>query len=388
MIYSIYSLLLIILTLGLAIHRKLSIYSPLVISSIVWGMVYLSSISFESSYYDINEITFVSWLIWYLGSSFFYYLLHPINYSKYKHSFTFRQIKFNYSYLLIFTILFLAYKIWHIGNYGPSHFLLNLRISSNGLDDSEQLGLLLTIYPLIFSLFIFENINRTSDNNLVIFLLWILMLMYALATMGKFALLTPVLSWLLIRGISNRLKTKIIVFTLLTSLLIVTSMHFLRAGDDHISTFSEFFGLYIYSPLVAFGYADIPNSQFGGNTFRFIYAVGSQFGLSTKPIDLILPYTATPILTNVYTAMFPFYTDFKFIGVAAGSMAYGILYGTLFNLTKLKTTFFLSVYAALSMALVGQFFGELLFSTLSMHIQTILFLVLIEKFLSREKYEN
>ncbi len=142
------------------------------------------------------------------------------------------------------------------------------------------------------------------------------MLLYCIGTMGKFSILTPILTYLIIYDFKHRLKVKkTIKFTLLIIILALT-LHFTRMAENDHSTFLSILGLYIYSPIIALGQLnEVNSSHFGEYTFRFIYAITNKIGLIKElPVNTILDYSYVPVPTNVYTALQPFYQDFGYTG--------------------------------------------------------------------------
>jgi len=387
MAYQLYALLIIFLVLSLAVVRRFSIYSPLVISSIVWFFVFIVGLFFNDRFYPLTDKVFIAWLIWFLVSGAFYFVSYPARKNNKILSEENKKIPFNYSVLLYFIIAWLVYKIWYLGNNGSEHFFLNLRLSSTGAEGFESIGLLEQFYPLIFSLFLFEHVHGRKDNQKLRFLLWLWMILYGIAVMGKFAILTPILSWLFIRGINKKIHRNDVVIILTFTVIIMMILHFVRSGSEDESTVYDVIALYIYSPLVALNYLDVDGgSQFGVNVFRLIYAIGRFVGFDVMPIEVILPYVSVPELTNVYTVMYPFYYDFNLFGVAFGASIYGVIFSLLYYFSYYGNKISIALFSGLSIILIGQFIGELLFSTLASHIYLIAFLLLISYFSKKVDY--
>jgi oligosaccharide repeat unit polymerase len=213
------------------------------------------------------------------------------------------------------------------------------------------------------------------------------MLVYAVATMGKFAVLTPVLAWVVIQGVQGRLPVKKLVLLGCGTFFLMMAAHFVRAGSaDDGTTILDVLAVYIYSPIVALGYMDIPSvHQWGSHVFRFFYAVGASLGVLSEPVDVILPYVNIPNLTNVYTVIQPFYHDFSLAGVAIGAVVYGVFFSVLFFFACRGRGFFLVLYSGLAIALFGQFFGELFFMMFSGYLQIFLVLLFIFAISKKEK---
>jgi len=65
--------------------------------------------------------------------------------------------------------------------------------------------------------------------------------------------------------------------------------------------------------------------------FRFFQAVLVKFGLAKSAIPLVLPFTYTPVRTNLYTQWYVYYIDFGLFGVALFSFITGYLTHTIYS---------------------------------------------------------
>lgn len=204
------------------------------------------------------------------------------------------------------------------------------------------------------------------------------MLSYAVATMGKFAVLTPILAWIIIKWFQAKVPMSRIVAIACGTFILVLILHFIRAGEQDETGFLDVLATYVYSPIVALGYLKpVVLDQAAPYVFRFVYALGNFFGLSSPPIDVISDYVYIPSPTNVYTVMHPFWHDFSLVGVVLGAFFYTFLFCFVFWRAVMKHGYYLGLYAMFSVCLVGQFFGELFLMTLSQHIQEAISLALI-----------
>ncbi|GIM56332.1 hypothetical protein CAPN006_07260 [Capnocytophaga canimorsus] len=116
--------------------------------------------------------------------------------------------------------------------------------------------------------------------------------------------------------------------------------------------------------------------QIGSYTFRFIYAVANVLGANYQLTHAILPYTYTPVTTNVYTVMFPFYKDFGYIGVGFFSFIYGAIYTFIYRKGGKNAQFFVLLYAMFFPYILLQFMGEFIFTVFSSHLQSVIFLLI------------
>lgn len=366
----------ILAVLAAGYSRRLSPYSPLMLSALVWQVVFVSGLVFGHKFFPLTDRAFVMWLVWFLVSAFFYQILSSQPQPAPKTEV--RRLPVDYTVILVGLILWLVWQVRVVGSTGPAAFFSNLRLSSNEIAGLESLGPVGRFYPLVFALFLFEHVNARAGNVRLRLLLWCLMLLYAVATMGKLAILTPVLSWAVIRGLRFSMPTRRLFILAPVAFGVMMVLHFVRAvrGDQFVLT--EFLSVYSYSPIVALGYMQIPtDAAFGAQTFRFVYAVLDAVVGGMAPVNVVQGYVAVPYVTNVYTAIQHFALDFGLAGVFFGATAYGIFFGGLYHQARSLRQGPLILYAGFSVILVSQFIGEFLFTMFSGQLQLFMATVVL-----------
>ena len=360
-----------------SLYRGLSLFSMPVLTSGVWLMVFGTGILLHSKFYSLTSEVFIAWLIWFSITGYLSFLVTPARSIRVPVS-EFRRLPFGYSYLMYGLIAWLCYEVWVVGTAGPNHFFLNLRLSSNGLEGYESLGVIVNVYPIIFALFVFEHIYPSKRNKQTRRLTWVWLLLYAVATMGKFAVITPVITWLVLRDFKRKVSWEKLALIGISASILMLLLHFVRASEDDTISFIGLVGTYVYSPIVALGYFD-PHQvgQIGPNVFRIFYAIGNRVGLADDPVDVILEYVNVPNPTNVYSVLYPFLFDFGLIGVALGGVLYLLIFTPLFYCATHHNRFCQAAYALLSICLVAQFISELFLTMISGFVQTALAICLL-----------
>ena len=349
----------------------------MMISALVWLSVFLVGLLLEGRFYPIKDEAFIAWMTWFMVTWLIFFLFSPVHIENNRTIAEIRKIPFDYTWPLILLIGWLVYKIWVIGYSGPEHFFFNLRLAATGTEGISNLGLIERFYPLIFALFLFEHIYARRENIYLRILLWCFMLLYAMASMSKLAFLTPISSWVIIQGISGRLKVRKIVILAPIVFAAIMSLHFLRAAISNRVTIEDLLAIYIYSPLVALGYMDIDDQlPLGTLTLRFFYVIASYLDIMPIPSST-LGYTAVPELTNVYTVMGPFYYDFGLIGVFGGAAFYGLLFSYLFIKSMKGSGLGLLLFSGYSIALLMQSFSDVLMIFLSYNLQLLIYGVIV-----------
>ncbi|MBK8166324.1 MAG: oligosaccharide repeat unit polymerase [bacterium] len=357
---------------GMGRVRGASLWSPLSLNVGVWAMVFVSGLLFGGRFYPLSERAFEAWLTWFATSSLIYLLFTacggpPTGGQK-------RMIPLHYTPLLVLLLAWLAYDIRSIGLTGPAHFFFNLRFDAAQNIGFARLGLLDRLYPWAFALFVFEQVNAGAGNRVRRNLLWAVLLLYAVATMAKFGLLTPVLAWAIIKGVRGTLPRRRLLLAGPVLLALMVAFQFLRDVKGEPFSLVKIFGVYTYSPLVAFGYMrEAPlEAPFGAHVFRLVYVLYDAILGGGEPVSSLQPMIAVPFWTNVYTVMRPFWLDFGMAGVAVGAAVFGVLFGSLHRLAQAGRQWALMSYAGLAIVLVGQFFDDLLFTTLAGQMQFVI----------------
>jgi len=369
-----YAIALIIVFIVLGRFLKANHFSPLLITSYIWLLVFIVGLVNVEYYYPLTPMVMNAWFVWFSVQCLIYLFVsgEHKNYSKFEYC---RKIKQNYSPFLVLMIIWLCYRIWYVGTSGNVHFLLNLRLSSIGFEDYESIGLVSRFYPIIYAFFLFEHAYPSRENKSRRVLLWIWMLLFAFASMGKFALLTPIITWLVLLSFQKRLNFYYLFKITICTFLLMVIMNFVRSNDNEqsiIESVSYMLSVYLYSPLVALGYMPLENNEFGQNSLRIFYAFGHSIGLTSEPIEAIQNYISVPVETNVYTQMRPMYQDSGIYGVFLGSLFISCLFSLIYYFARKGFKFFQCVYASLSICIVGQFLEDLFLMTFSLHIQVFM----------------
>lgn len=380
MFYHLCALALIVLVFGLAAVRRCSVYSPLMMSVSIWLIVFVVGIFSEESYFPIKENAFVSWLIWFMVTSFIFFLFYPSGMKNARIGKEIRKIPIDYSLPLLFLIVWLCYQIWVVGSSGPGEFFSNLRMSSNSPEAFTNLGFVIKrSYPLVFVLFLFEHVYANRENWNLRLLLFSYMLLYAIGHMSKYSILIPVLSWVIIQGIAGRLNAAKIALLAAAVFPLMMSVHFIRgASVSYLGPIRDIVALYVYSPIVAFGYMDIDTSlHIGAYIFRFLYVIGNILNIGPDPVKVILPFVEVPVPTNVYTVMHTFYHDFGLLGVTLGAALFGLFFSCLYYLSVKRGGLWLVLFSGYSITLAMQFSGDFLFLTFSNNLQILFYAVIV-----------
>lgn len=379
-IFVLISLLFIAIIISL-FGAKSRILSPMPLHMLPWLLVMILGVTSYDYFYEFTEKIFYGLLIW-LSVLFFFYFFSDC-YNSRCNSISTRTDEVEYKsgryWIVVIPVsIYTMYEIYTVGNGGPSHFFLNLRLA-NMTDDytGPKFSLLTAVYPMIMAMFAIVCVTETSalTKYSVVFYL----ILFCIGTMGKFAVITPFLVYLVIYDVKKKLNFKkmlLFVFSIFGAALV---LHFLRMADNDSATIYSVLGVYLYSPLIAFDQLNQVVSDHSGEfTFRFIYAFLNKFNvIAEQPVNTILNYVNVPIPTNVYTVMQPFYQDYGYVGVFFGALLYGAVFSGLYTIAIRGSILSLLIYALLSISSVTAFFGETLIMNFSGNVKLVLCLIIL-----------
>ncbi|HGX2226864.1 TPA: O18ab/O18ac family O-antigen polymerase, partial [Escherichia coli] len=220
---------------------KSRITSPLPLHFLPWLLTLIVGISNYDQFYEFNERSFYSLLIWFTVIFIFYFIGELVNYKRENINvyYGLSHIKYEckkYWIIVIPISLYTIFEIYMVGMGGADGFFLNLRLA-NTLEGytGKKFILMPAVYPLMMAMFAIVCLTKTSKLNKYSIYFW--MFLYCIGTMGKFSILTPILTYLIIYDFKHRLKVKkTIKFTLLIIILALT-LHFTRMAENDHSTF-------------------------------------------------------------------------------------------------------------------------------------------------------
>ncbi len=366
---------------------KTKLTSPLSLHSLSWMVVVICGMILNDYFIPLPDISFYLLLTWYLTVylilSFGETLcsLYGFNENKYNENYSCMK----YRYFLVPAIILTALEIYRVGNGGDAGFLLNLRSASTVSDYSGPTPVFMSmLYPVMAAIFAISCLcGRKNRPEFVLSLLW--MLLYAFGTMGKFAIVTPIIIYCVVREGMGLLNKRKLLIAAPAAFLTLIFLHFSRMADGDQSSLISVIGTYIYSPLVALSSLD--NVASNGSmdfTMRFFYAIAYKIGLSpVAPVETILPYVEVPFPTNVYTVMQPFFQDLSFIGVIFGALFYGIVFSLIYGAARKGNMAGLLAYSLIAISMLTTFFAETLVMNFSGNLKLIACAVLLWKFTVR-----
>ncbi len=371
-----------IFTILIAIDYKItrSFYSPGFLNGITWLSLIILYQLIPHHYNALNDkfpSAILLWVVIFNLCSLFSFLLttKSVAVDSYNHKIFRIEI-----WLSVIGTLILAFNSIKIAAQNPAYFFIYLRSLSTGLDEGVKMEGVSAIWGyarsgmIVVYLIMLLNIEKYSKRTIWIMLL--LNLLTVLVTMAKSQLFAILFASAIIMLYKDKIRIKHILTGGLLFLILCLTMQDVRSAESDEVNANGFFAAYILSGSAAFDKYDSTSQPSHINTLRFFYAVTNSLGLSdTEAPPTILPYQSISNrgdITNVYTMLYPYYTDYGYVGVAVFAIILGLIFGSVFKKSN-TNNFFKIIYSLISVALVFAFFGEILMSNLSTYIQYLIF---------------
>lgn len=354
---------------------KIDYLSPFSLHVFSWFILFLGGIFAGEIFYPLSGRVFSIFLIWYLIIASITLVIYFLQFKDINRNKRVRVYSIKFKKPLIFfsiiACLISIIETYYVGSSGPNAFFLNLRLSLF-LEDYSGPKYVLTpiLYPIMTSLFAISLTVKNSKYLFRVLILW--QIIFVISTVGKLAVLTPVVIFFVIKYIGFKKKIKLRSIGLLIGFFAITSfvLTILRTSEnsDKQNLF-EILGIYTYSPIIAFGEISQNSENFGEHIFRFFYALSYRVGLSSiEPVNTVQDYVYIPLPTNVYTIMQPFYQDFDVFGIFYGAIFYGLFYSLMYFKAIQRQGIYIVFYSYISLNLLFGFFGETLLTNLSLSL--------------------
>lgn len=358
------------------------IFSPWDTTLIVWIVILSLYVLVHDELYPVSE-QFVCgitiWVFTFSLSSVVSFILFP-SYKKEKWEVCEKNVDF-ITVLALVLVPFAVYKaVQHAYMIGsPEELFYTLRMQA--IDPEEnQLGFVKYFVYVVNVLLIIE-VSRNKIRKWRLALVVVLCVLFFIATMAKITLFMYIFSSLYLLYEDKRISLRPIVIGMLFLISLIPVMYFLR-GNSNEETNAELVGnlLLIYSiaSVIAFGYVSpCSSAQWGETSLRFFYVILSFLGFDVDvPTTALQDFCDTPLPTNVYTVLFPYYKDFGFTGIALFALLEGGIIGALYKSSKTGNNIAKYLYAYIFTLLMMQFVDEQIFQGLSSIIQMSILLLI------------
>jgi len=260
------------------------------------------------------------------------------------------------------------------------------------------LGYMITLscFISLFNGYIFWQ-NKTRKNRILYILSFAISMTYAIATMGRTAVLMTICMNLGMYLISSN---KISIMQLLRPFIAFIGL-FLFIGilldkggsidssfEDNVDNSITGFTLYLLPPMNAIDnviHAPLFEQENGKRTLRFFYVLSKYFGLNNVDLNkfgIVDEFIFVPYPVNVYTFYNPYIRDFGSLYALGWLFVLMLIHTNAFaKATILKKAFFSRViFSFMFYPLIMVFFNDQYISILSTWIQLLLMVCLIQLF--------
>lgn len=352
-----------------------TIFAPAVIVSGIWFVCIFLYLTLDHGLYLVTNKFLIAISIWVLCFCFFSLLAHslsvPTPFKDVKPSKVARDIYFYFSLITLPVLIYDIYVLLHSG-LGPNIFMILRNANVNGFEKHgiERTSSFFVIFWFVS--YILELQSLTKSNRLRIFVLFLMNVFYAFITMGKSSFLSIFIASMIILFYQNKIKLRTIVISVGLLFFVFLGIQTIRSSSNNNQVKSkEFVSLYLLAAMPGFETLEPSSStNFGENTFRFIYAVNYKLHISSiEPKSALQEFVYVPEATNVYTVLFPYYKDFGLTGVIIFASLLGFLFGYIFKMSQKKDIYALTLYSLLAICLVLQFMNDVFFLTFSQNLQ-------------------
>lgn len=205
-----------------------------------------------------------------------------------------------------------------------------------------------------------------------------LVLAFGLVTMSKTFILTWGVITLFILFHKKMIAARHILIGVSILIAGMVGMQIIRqhmaVDEEHMSSMFE---LYVMANFNAFDTLHPCSAEhWGEHVFRLYYVLAQKLGLSAvEPVNPILPWVYTPVATNTYTVLYPFFLDFGYPGIAVFGVLLGGGIGWLYSHCRQNEEIFVLLYAYFCVLLITQYSGEAFFTNLAGNIKFVLVLL-------------
>lgn len=389
MIYFLIIFFIVLLILGLKVSNN-NIFSPSVITPAIWAAMLLMFFILDHNLPPLSYQFLVCIMLWcglYTISSM---LAQATTRATTLYNRTPSQTILNLYFLIALCTfpLFLQYAYTAITMGPTGYWATDLRLAATGKHPcfTEPTGFL---YVGIWRVaYIIELVNYSKKNRLRVLILFLFMISYGVVTMSKLMFLEMFICTAYILYANKKIKLKHLIIGGLILFQVIILMQTVRSNlGDSDKERNSFLVLYIIGHMSAFDVLEpCSSTHFGENVFRIFYAISNSLKISNiEPVSQFLPWISSPIRTNTYTVMYPFFKDFGYIGVVIFAILNGLLWGSIFKKTTNDNKMFIVIYAFFISIIVEQYVAEIIFSGLAGHIKKLVLLLLPYYF---RLYEN
>lgn len=340
-------------------------FSPWSLTIAIWGVNLLLILSQGDNLYPISTKfwqCFAFWIPLFTASSFISCSLAECSSNRNDTGQTFGINMLAFNVLWCISMLLspmYVYKVLRIvSQFDTDNLLYNIRmLAISGEGGSLILNSVQAINIALFitAIWLYPRISKLRIVTIIAAYLTV-----EFAMMEKSGILIMILSTLFVLYQKKVIRIRTIGIIMVCTVLLFFFINMSKEEKDQdTTTFLDFFGMYVTSPAVAFGFLrETIGSQFGMNTFSQVYQYLGVFGFDFDYVERMQEFVYVPVLTNVYTIFQPFYEDFGTFGVAYFAIIYGTLFGWIYGKYRSGNIYSRLLYTYAVEIIIIQFYNE------------------------------
>jgi len=246
-------------------------------------------------------------------------------------------------------------------------------------EDGKNFGVFGLIQLIMSVYLILTSLSKSTFTKwhklLLVFFLYYTMLMGSRAQfVYYFISLFYILLW------QNRINGKKIFGSIALLLGLMYLITVLRSAKASGQTLTETLMIYTITSMPAMHLSTFSNTKcFGFYTFRVVYVWINKLGFNIPISNILSEYTLTPLPTNVYSYLKPYFMDFGYTGVFILPLFLGFIQQYFYFKARRGSFSYLFLSSILLYPLLMQVFEENYFRQLSNIVYSFILAVLVAK---------
>lgn len=358
-------------------------FYPSVIASLFWAILLFIYQVFDHILYPLSDRFFFAILLWVVGfssASLWWYdkkikFAAPLYTQSFKVNFL-RKV----TYVFVVVNVVGIYEYYNLSGGIAYNALVEFAVGTEELPFEIRVLQLLQIFSTVLYAVLVLYGKRTGVPRKLLVLHIVTIFIWAGIAANKTGLFQLVAISIVAAYMHKKLsliKIFAVISILFISFLYLQNMRAEAVDGEKVST-NDMLLTYVLSPMPAFDMVLNGEKNFSpGRTWRFFKAVTDKIGLTEKKELKESGWVYVPVLTNVYTVMFPYYVDFGYWGILIFSLIMGSGWGILYNEMRVGIPFFTVLYATLIYSVALQFFADYIVNYFSMVLQINIFCTIL-----------
>lgn len=287
-----------------------------------------------------------------------------------------------YPVVIVVLLAAIGYILADIGTLSP-YSIMDFRDALSE-DDGKKVGgigtlqLLMSVYVIVYL-----GVYKRSQGWAKMLVLVILFVYFTLllGSKGQFVSFFCATGFLVVWQKKIRKLYLGLAFLLFVGVLVF--LFYLRAGGDGGSvdddSLADLFLIYTVTALPALYLSPFKSLSFGYYTFRVLYVWLNKFGLDMPVAPVLSEWVVTPLPTNVYSYIMPYYKDFGYWGIWIFPMILGFFHNFIYFKANKGSLTFLILSALFVYPVITQVWEENYFRQITNWVYITLVILLLTK---------